>query len=96
MTVDLQRAFEAAEDEYIQFDRIENPRHPRPDIAAFLLLSELAPGSDDMVLAAEHDEIYLVTDCEALAEVITQEQVVELARCGVRYDEQYDCLAMFI
>lgn len=94
--IDLEAAFDAAEDEYIKFDRIEKPRHARPDLAAFLLLAELVPGTDDMVAAAEHDEIYLKTDCEALAEVITQEQVIELARCGVRYDSEYDCLAMFV
>lgn len=95
MTIDLEQAFDQAADEYIKFERIEKPRHRRPDICAFLLLDELVPGEPrDMVAAAEHDEIWLDVDCDALAEVATQEHIVELSRCGVRYDPEMDSLAM--
>jgi hypothetical protein len=88
-------AFDDADGEYLKFERIEKPRHPRRDIAAFILLAELVPGTKPIVAASEHDEFYLETDCDALAAAATQEHIVELARCGVRYDGQYDCLAMF-
>jgi len=95
--IDLKQAFEAARDEYIQFDRIEKPLHPRPDLCAFLRLHELVPGkSHDMVAAAEHDEIYLDVEPDKLAEVATQEDIVYLTRCGVRYDTSLDSLAMFV
>jgi len=94
--IDLYQAFEAASDEYIKFDRIVNPLHPRPDLCAFLMLDQLVPGgTGDMVSAAEHDEIFLDTDVGKLAEVATQEDIVYLHRCGVRYDNSLDCLAMF-
>ena len=38
-----------------------------------------------MVCAATHDVIYLAPDTEALARVITPEQVIELIRCCVRF-----------
>ncbi len=95
--IDLEKAFEAAEDEFLQFKSIENPLHPRPDICAFLKLHELVPGkSHDMVAAAEHDEIYLDVDPEALAAVATQEDIVYLHRCGVRLSSETDSLAMFV
>lgn len=95
--IDLEKAFEAADDEYIKFGRIEKPLHPRPDICAFIKLHELVPGeARDMVCAAEHDEIYLDVDCEKLAEVATQEDIVYLTRCGVRFDSSTDSLAMFV
>jgi len=95
--MNLNDEFEKHDDEYIKFDRIENPRHPRPDLCAFLMLADLVPSdSGDIVTAAEHDEIYLAVDCEKLAAAATSEHIRDLARCGVRYDESLDCLAMFV
>ena len=95
MAIDLQTTFEKFEDEYIKFERIESPRHPRPDVCAFLMLHDLVPGTGDIITAAEHDEFYLVIDVEKLAEAATEEQIRDLVRCGVRYAREYDCLAMF-
>lgn len=94
-TINLAIAFDVAADEYLKFDRIEKPRHARRDLAAFLLLAELVSDTAPIVSCSEHDEFYLEIDCDALAKVATQEHIVELVRCGVRYDGQYDCLAMF-
>lgn len=95
MSLDLHAAFEAANDEYIRFERIENPRCKRPDLHAFLLLNELVPGEGDIISASEHDEFYLDVDCDELAKVATQDHIIELSRCGVRYSREYDCLCMF-
>ena len=95
MIEDLNEVFEKFNDEYIKFDRIEKPLHPRPDIAAFMLLHNLVPqGGRDMVSASEHDEIFLDVELEDLAKVATEEDILYLVRCGVRLSE-YDCLAMF-
>jgi len=95
--VDLEQVFEKYDDEYSKFDSIENKLHSRPDICAFLLLDKLVPGAGkDMVSAAEHDEIYLDVDCEALAAVATEEDIQTLARCGVRYDEGLESLCMYV
>jgi hypothetical protein len=96
--IDLKEAFDAAETEFLKFDRIEKPLHPRPDICAFLKLHELVPMKPDrdMVAAAEHDEIYLEVEPDALAEVATQEDIVYLHRCGVRLSSETDSLAMFV
>lgn len=93
--MNLEAEFEKHNDEFLKFDRVENKTSGRPDVHAFLLLDRLVPGAEDLISAAEHDEFFLDVDVEALAAVITTEQVRELARCGVRYDSQYDCLAMF-
>lgn len=93
--IDLQATFEKFGDEYIHFERIENPRHPRPDVCAFLMLHDLVPGTGDMVSASEHDEFFLGVDCEELAKVATEDIVRDLHRCGVMYSEEYDCLSMF-
>lgn len=91
---EMQAAFDL-EDDFLKFEGIEKPRSKRPDLHAFLLLDELVPGDSDMVSAAEHDEIFLHVDPEALAAVVTLDQIRELRRCGVRYDSSTDSLAMF-
>ena len=98
----LGEMFEANEDEFLWFERIENPMHQSPDLCAFLMLHALAPKTNvgdgkvaDMISAAKHDEFYLSTDVDELAKVVTLENVRDLVRCGVRYDDQYECLCMF-
>lgn len=96
--IDLKEAFNAAEAEFLKFERIEKPLHPRPDLCAFLRLHELLPVDKprDMVAAAEHDEIFLDCDCDKLAQVATQEDIVYLHRCGVRFDRSLESLTMYV
>lgn len=49
-----------------------------------------------MLSFVEHDIIYLSHDLEELASVITEEQVIELIRCGLHYTSSHDCLSAFI
>lgn len=101
----LGATFEKHSDEFLKFERVENPRHQRPDLCAFLMLHDLSPmpplrGSGsmarDMVSAAEHDEIFLDVDCNTLAMNATEADIVTLIRCGVRFSEEYDSLCMFV
>ena len=88
----MEEIFEKYHDEFLEFDRIKNKRSNRPDLHAFLLLDELFPRDRDIVSAAEHDEIWLDVETSEI-EKLTEEQIIELIRCGVRYSE--DSLAMF-
>ena len=83
-------------EEYIEFDRVENKRHPRRDVHAFLLLHELLPGDSCMVSGAAHDKIWLDASVDDLAAVATNDQLIELIRCGLIYDSDAGCLAMFV
>lgn len=99
----LKETFEKHEIEFLKFERIENPLSVRPDLHAFLLLDQIVPpvsnhsgeGYPDMVCSAAHDEIWLTTDTDALAELASEEQIIDLIRCGVRYDDKIDSLCMF-
>lgn len=88
--IDLKEVFDKYDDEYLR-----EGAHPR-DLAAFNKLNALCPGRGDIVACAEHDEIWLNTDCEKLAEVASEEDVRELRRLGVMYDEGTDSLHMFV
>lgn len=84
-------------DEYLKFEQVQNKRHPRRDLHAFLLLEELAPGKPgtDLIAAADHDKFWLATNVEALAAAATRDHIAELISCGVHYDEEHEALAMF-
>jgi hypothetical protein len=94
-TMTLAEMFAQCEDDYLDFDKWTDAPSKRADLAAFILLDKLQPGGGDIVCASEHDEFRLSIDCDELAKVITQADVRNLTRCGVRYSGDYDCLSMF-
>lgn len=85
-----------SDEEYIEFKRVANKRSNRPDLHAFLLLDQLVPGKRDIVCCAGHDEFWLEVQPEDLAKVITEEQIIELLRCGVGYSEDTESFHMFV
>jgi len=94
--MDIHERFEAVNDEYLKFERVTDKRSQRPDLHAFLLLGELftKPGQN-MVSSAGHDEIYLEPGGEQL-DTLTDEHILDLVRCGVRHDSEFDSLCMFV
>lgn len=93
----LEKRFEKYDDEYIEFDRIENKRSKRPDLHAFMLLDELFPAKNDtdMISAAEHDQICLNISAKQINS-LDDEELIELIRCGVIYDSGTDSICMFV
>ena len=95
--IDIKEVFYKYDDCYLEFDMVGDKLSKRPDLCAFMLIDSLLPDSCcDIVSAAEHDEIYLDVDIDVLAKLATEEDIQTLVRCGVRYDEGYGCLCMFV
>lgn len=94
-SLSLDERFDAFEAVYLKFEGVAHPRSRRPDLHAFLLLEELQPGQNerDMISGAGHDVIYLDIEVDALNTVISDAQIEELVRCGVRCSD--DGLEMF-
>ena len=68
MMIDLKAVFDRHGDDYIEFDRVENKLHTRPDLCAFLLLDKLLPGGVTAIVSAvAHDEIFLTINLDFLA-----------------------------
>lgn len=96
----LYERFDSAQDEYHRFERIEHPLNRRRDLCAFMMLDAMLPSPEDgrhlsMIVATGHDEFFLDIDMEALEEVITDSQIQDLVRCGVRYDTDNSGLCMY-
>ena len=47
-----------------------------------------------MVANAEHDQFWLDIEPEQV-EALSEDQIIELIRCGIMYDDEFDCLFMF-
>jgi len=91
----MEQSFDAVNDEFLRFDRIENPLSKRPDLCGFLYLDKLFPRERDMISAAEHDEIWLDIDIEEIYK-LSEEDIIYLTRCGIRFDRETESLAMFV
>lgn len=87
--------FKEFEDEFLKFDNVNNKMSQRADLHAFMLLDKLVPGRSDIVSGAEHDEIFLGISPEDLIKVATKDQLLDLHRCGVMHNNQFDSLTMF-
>ncbi|MCK5614645.1 hypothetical protein KAR91_72945 [Candidatus Pacearchaeota archaeon] len=86
--------FEAVNDEFRDFDKVENKRAGRADLHAFILLDELFPGAGDIICACDYEEYYLNIR-EDQIEQLTDDQILELVRCGVIHDDEHDSLRLF-
>ena len=94
-TSQIASLFEQHNNEGHKFNLVANKLATRPDLHAFMLLDKLFPDSTgcDMIGSAEHDQIWLaVHDLEQL----TEENIVELVRCGVFFDSEIKTLSMFV
>lgn len=98
MINDLEAEFAKYENDIdILFKNIPKPTtHRRADMCAFHLLDCLCPSLVAMISGAEHDKIWLSTDCDRLAKVATEEQIKFLAQCGVFYEPMFNSLAIFV
>jgi hypothetical protein len=85
--LDLEEIFEKYNDEFLEFDRVENKLSERMDLHAFILLDKLVPGTSDIVCSSEHDEFWVDTNPEELASVATEQNIIDLIRCGMQFEE---------
>jgi hypothetical protein len=91
----MEERFEKYFSEFLQFDKVKNKRSKRKDIHAFIMLDEWFNGDGDIIGSAEHDKIWLSIDEEDVLS-LTDEQIIELQRCGISFDSEYECLYSFV
>jgi hypothetical protein len=97
MIEDIRAFFEKHENtEYNYPECVKNKHSQRPDLNALMLLDELFPGSKDIIAYASHHQITLSMRPKDLAKVATEDQVIELIRCGLRIDDDADNLVMWL
>lgn len=89
----IEQWFKDCSDEFLKHDKVDPSQrmHVRDDLAAFLLISERVPvnGHSDIVVSASHDEIWLSGPDYGEEWNFTKEDVLLLARLGVRFDDGF-------
>lgn len=90
----LEEKFNKFEDEYLEFEKIEKPLHPSRDICGLLYIHNLIPFDGVAVGYAEHDIVGINVSCDKLNNIIKDEDIIYLKRCGISYDSEYDSLIM--
>lgn len=106
MTLDELKQIMNADDPFLKMGDLD-PKYrvaSHKDLCAFILLDRLVPAepidhmpghAHDLISCAKHDEFFLRTDLEKLAQAATKEDLIALMQCGIRLDDVNDCLAMF-
>jgi hypothetical protein len=85
--------------EFVKFGRVKEPLHKRRDLCALLYLDKLVPhtiiGGEKMIIAADHDHLFLSVTVKELAAVAKEPDLLYLTRCGVLYSKEHGCLIMY-
>lgn len=66
----------------------------RPDLEAFLMLDKQYDSNIDIIGSAIYEEVCLNVDIDKVN--LTEDDVIKLLRCGIRYNSDYGCLSMFV
>lgn len=81
----LEFNFKKHKKSYQQFGCIEDPPSRRPYICALIHLDKLVPDTKELFNGYVGINLILGVDPEKLAAVATEQDILYLIRCGVRY-----------
>ena len=93
----LEQLFDKYITECKKFYLVKNKLSLNPDICALMLLNKLTDdrASNISIDSIKNDFIYFAgIDESKLLEVVTEQDIIDLCRCGVFYSDIEKCLAM--
>lgn len=93
----IKERFDELDHYFIAFNSVSEKLSSRPDVCAIMFLDRWFPSliDCDLICSAEHDEIWFDISGDQL-NTLTEAQLRDLVCCGMRYDEEHDCLASFV
>lgn len=98
--MNIEQRFEQYEDEYLNYRVDPNLLYKRHDVIVINVIDNLIPAqnecSPDLIVSASRDEIFFGIDAEKFSDIVTDDQLILLIRCGLRYDGGRGCLCMFV
>ena len=87
--------FEKYANEHCKFELVENKKSQCADIHAFILINEIFKPKHDIIVATDYYGYFLNLDEDDLS-ILTDEQIIELLRCGFSYDTNGGSLYKFV
>ena len=91
---DLAEWFNVNFDEYLHFERVDDKITNRPDLEALLMLDKQYDSNVGILGGVNYEEVFLNVDLNKID--LTEDDVIKLLRCGVRYDSDSESLSMFV
>ena len=93
--LNVSELFRAHYKEFGEFGRVENKLDSRMDLHALVLLAKLFP-SEKRIISEFGLSWFCIGVTPKQVESLTSEQVLELVRCGVRYDDNNGDLIVYL
>ena len=84
---EMGRLFEKHHVESLEWDKVDPKMSDCRDLHGMLMLHALCPTTNDIVSAADHDQIWFSADPEIVAGNITEDQIKDILRCGLSYSD---------
>jgi len=94
--MNIEELFEKYEDEFLNYRVDPSLEKIRKDFTIFKMLNDKFPSHKDLISGSGHEEIFLDVDPKELLSVFTEEEIVKMIRCGLRFSSEYDCLCMYV
>lgn len=82
--------------EYCNFDNITEKYTNKRDLNALILLDKLFPDTSNIIRSVESHIICLNISLEDLINKASEEQLLNIIRCGIWYDSAKERLFMYI
>jgi len=95
---DIEDCFDANENEFKKFQNVENKSNRCRDIHVLLLLQKTFDIYLSVLIYIDNGGVNLNVDMsdDKNLEKFTEELILELVQCGVRYDSKEDCLVYYV
>lgn len=92
----IEELFEKHQDEFLQYERDYSLKDKAKDVTLFNMLSDKIPPHKDLIIGAWYEEIFFDVDLDDFVTFFSEEEIVRMIRCGLRYDSERECLCMFV
>ena len=90
----IEEFFEENEGEFLKYDSDFELKDKHPDLFVFNTLSVFVSAPKSVVNYARHEEIFFEPDPELVYNSLDEYTMIQLIRCGLRYDGE--CFCMFV
>lgn len=88
--------FEKYEDEYLNYRKDPDISNVTHDFYVMNALSSYVESPMDLIISSTNEEICFSVDPEFVYESLSEGEMIQLIRCGLRYSGEYECFCMFV
>lgn len=92
MNDEISEIFDEFVNDYKKFDEVKKKLSQRADMHVLIFLDKKFSGKTRMIRCSEHDMYYLNIEPEDLIKNCTKEEIRNLVRAGLVYEDEFLCM----